>query len=297
MGGAQVGSVVHALAPPLLTLVLLIIVLGDAARKGIRSAMSIKAKEEKEDAANDSPASDAAAPDAPTHKPSEVVLERSRDTRTRLFLVWVVCIGLVVTKGLLFEMCSTTWWILTVGSALFLCGLSWLVAGTLSEQVPVDDDDIDFREKAFPLAKMSIVAGAIAALCGIGGGMVMGPILVELKIPPPVSTATTATTLVVLSTSTLLIYICRGMAPPEYAICLSVFTMMGAAVGKVLCGWWVQKTGKQSVIVWILAGVTVISMVLMGLQGILTLARDPSDAFAFKNFCEGHMHHTVPTTD
>merc|ERR1719162_1445482 len=125
----------------------------------------------------------------------------------------------------------------------------------------------------------------------------MGPILVELKVPPPISAATTATTLVVLSTSTLLIYICRGMAPPDYAVLLSGFSMLGAAIGKVLCGWWVRRTGKQSIIVWTLVGVTVCSMVLLGIEGILTFIRDPSKASTFRNFCSGHVHHTVPATD
>merc|ERR1719327_930072 len=133
--------------------------------------------------------------------------------------------------------------------------MSWMYANMLSDQEPVDANDLDFREMAFPIAKYSILAGAIAALCGIGGGMVMGPILVELKVPPPISAATTATTLVVLSTSTLLIYICRGMAPLDYSILPGSCSLIGAGVGKVLCGIWVRRTGKQSTIVWILAGV------------------------------------------
>lgn len=293
MGGAQVGSVIHALAPPVVTLALLLLVLGDAARKGIRSAINISAKEEKQDDTDTSQPSEA----TPADDKSGEVWARSDSARNRLLLVWVLCIVLVATKGLLFEMCSPMWWTLSVGSAALLCGLSWMFATAVSEQDPVDADDIDFREKAFPLAKMSMLAGTIAALCGIGGGMVMGPILVELKIPPPVSTATTATTLVVLSTSTLLIYICRGMAPPDYAICLSIFTFCGAGVGKMLVGWWVRKTGKQSIIVWTLAGVTVCSMLLMGLEGVLTFSRDSSAFFAFRDLCQGHLHHSIPRTD
>jgi len=292
MGGAQVGSVIHAVAPPMLTLVLLMCVLADAARKGIRSAINMKAKEDKKTDSENAQPVESSGPD----QNSEKVLARSNSARNRLVLVWILCIALVATKGLLFEICSPAWWILTIATAAVLCGLSWAFAGTLSEQEAVDADDIDFSEKAFPLAKISILAGTIAALCGIGGGMVMGPILVELNIPPPVSTATTATTLVVLSTSTLLIYIIRGAAPLEYSICLSVFTFMGAAVGKVLVGWWVQKTGKQSVIVWTLAGVTVCSMLLMGLEGALTFSRDPAAALAFRDFCQTPIHHSTPPT-
>jgi len=306
MGGAQVGAVVHALAPPVMTLVLLLIVLGDAARKGVRSALNISAQEEKEREMKGGPpevashtVSAVARATAEEDQKSAIVLERSTGSRNRLVLIWMLCIALVATKGLMFPMCSPIWWILTIGSAALLSGLSWMFATALSVQEPVDEDDIDFREHAYSLAKMSMFAGCIAAMCGIGGGMIMGPILVELrpKVPPAVSAATTATTLVVLSTSTLLIYICRGMAPPDYSICLSIFTFFGAGVGKILCGWWIAKTGKQSVIVWVLATVTVCSMMLMGLQGIMTFTRDPAGAIAVRNFCAGHIHHTLPATD
>lgn len=297
MGGAQVGSVLHALAPSLATLLLLLLVLGDAARKGVHSAMNISAKEAKtEDEKGEPPSVEAALQQQPDEN-AELVWQRSKSAGKWLLLIWALCIALIATKGAFFEICSPIWWIMTFGSAVLLSGLSWMFAGTLSVQEPVDSDDIDFRQDAFPLVKMSILAGAIAALCGIGGGMVMGPILVELKVPPPISAATTATTLVVLSTSTLLIYVSRGIAPWDYAILLSCFTMIGAAVGKVICGWWVRRTGKQSIIVWILAGVTVCSMLLLGIEGTLTFIRDPPAALAFRNFCQGHVHHTVPMTD
>jgi len=295
MGGSQVGSVVHAWCPPIVTLVLLMIVLADAARKGIRSATAIAAKEAKQEAKQEDSFTmqQAAEPD---HN-GEIVNARSKNARMKLLGIWALVIALVATKGLLFSMCSPAWWILTVATFVLLSGLSLSFANTLSEQEPVDEDDIDFRVNAYPLVMMSLLAGAIAAICGIGGGMVMGPILVELKVPPPVSAATTATTLVVLSTSTLLIYVCRGMAPSDYTIFLSIFTLVGAGVGKVLVGWWVRKTGKQSMIVWILACVTVLSLLLMATQGGLTFVRNPVEASSFKNFCSGHVHHTVPRTD
>jgi len=293
MGGAQVGAVVHAVAPPVLTTVLLLIVLGDAAYKGINNAVKMAAKEDKQEAPNDTGASQGSVVD----DKKDIILDRSRCAQIRLLVIWIIGIAVILTKGLLFEICSPAWWILTFGAAIILIGLSWMYAKVLSDQEHVDLDDIDFREKAFPLCRMSVIAGILAAMCGIGGGMVMGPILVESKIAPPVASATTATTLVVLSTSTLLIYVCRGVAPFEYALCLSLFSLVGAAAGKVLVGWWVQKTGKQSIIVWTLAGVTVLSMVLMGFEGFLTFARNPSTALAVKNLCEGHIHHTVPAVD
>merc|ERR1712216_913361 len=51
------------------------------------------------------------------------------------------------------------------------------------------------------LVAFSYGAGAVASLCGIGGGMLMGPIMLEMGLSPQISAATTATTLFMLSTT------------------------------------------------------------------------------------------------
>merc|ERR1719401_2646382 len=109
-----------------------------------------------------------------------------------------------------------------------------------------------------------------------------------MKVPPAVAAATTATTLLVLASSTALIYICRGTMPWRYAVLLSSFTAVGASIGKIIAGRWVARTGKQSAIVWTLVAVTVLSTVLMGFQGISTVASDGWSAFYFRPFCGGH---------
>eukprot|EP00415_Alexandrium_ostenfeldii_P002561 UN2561 len=157
----------------------------------------------------------------------------------------------------------------------------------MSNEVPVDENCLDFRELAFPIAKWSFIAGVLAAVCGIGGGMVMGPILVGLKVPPAVSSATTATTLLVLSSSMCLVYICRGVAPKDYSIYLSVITTAGALTGKVLIGRWVRRTGKDSVLVWALAGITIVSTILMGTLGIIRVYQNGLDSIKPGTLCGG----------
>lgn len=114
--------------------------------------------------------------------------------------------------------------------------------------------------------------------------MVMGPILVQLSVPPPVSAATTATTLLILSSSTGLVYMCRRMAPVDYSAYLSFITMCGAFTGKVVVGRWVRRTGKESVIVWCLAAITVSSVVVMGCLGFFKVI--DSTKWSFRNVCD-----------
>mmetsp|Transcript_122784 Transcript_122784/g.191688 ORF Transcript_122784/g.191688 Transcript_122784/m.191688 type:complete len:508 (-) Transcript_122784:52-1575(-) len=297
MAGAQVGSVLHALAPPALTLVLLLIVLLDSARKSLRLAHNMTAKEaEAEKKVEGKPENTTVVEQVSEDPNAEKILHRSHIAKWCLLGLWLLVLALILVKGVFLPLCTWSWWTVTFAMAAFLGCCSLYFAQWLSSQEKVDEFDIDFQEHAFALSRMSLIAGALAALCGIGGGMVMGPLLVEMKVPPPVSSATTATTLVVLSSSTLLVYIVRGVAPAGYSVFLPLFTMGGALTGKMLVGWWIRKTGKQSLIVWALAAVTILSICLMGMQGLMTIVKNPPAAIAFRNFCAGHIHHTVPKT-
>eukprot|EP00931_Biecheleriopsis_adriatica_P014221 TRINITY_DN11592_c0_g1_i1.p1 TRINITY_DN11592_c0_g1~~TRINITY_DN11592_c0_g1_i1.p1 ORF type:complete len:495 (-),score=84.26 TRINITY_DN11592_c0_g1_i1:10-1494(-) len=286
MAGAQLGSVIHAYAPPALTLAVLVVTLIDSFRSALASALKMSAKElEKEkEGSLEKVTEGSVAEEQDPH--STVIWERNAAARLNLGCVWVVCMVLVFCKGQLVPICSAQWWVLTFGTSALLGSWGWYYAGHLSSKEPLDEHDLDFKQMSHSLFSRSLFAGVLSAVCGIGGGMVMGPILVRMKIPPPVSSATTATTLLVLSSSTLLVYLCRGSAPTGYSICLSLCTLCGATIGKTCVAWFVHRTGKQSTIVWLLAALLAISLALAGIMGIASVLADKSAALALIHFCQ-----------
>lgn len=300
MAGSQIGSVIHAVAPPAVLLLLLCVVLLDAARKGVNNALKIREKEKdqashkplatKEIAVAPNPADETSGSSSDESTSSsfgdeDEVSERISGAKCKLFFLWLFCVAVVLSRNLIFHVCALQWWLLVVAAALLLGGFGIHYALQISKEVPVDENCLDFRQLALPLVKWSLIAGVLAAMCGIGGGMVMGPILVDLKVPPPVSSATTATTLLVLSSSVALVYICRGVAPKDYSIYLSILTTAGALSGKVLIGRWVKRTGKESVLVWALAGITVASTILMGTLGIMRVYQNGWASFQLGSLC------------
>mmetsp|Transcript_106314 Transcript_106314/g.328286 ORF Transcript_106314/g.328286 Transcript_106314/m.328286 type:complete len:451 (-) Transcript_106314:305-1657(-) len=297
MSGSQIGSVLHAVAPAAVLVFALCVVLIDAARKGVSNALNLQAKEREASASKavallDEESSESESDSLePSSSESSVVLDneearaRISDAKCKLVCIWIFCVVVVLLRNLVFHVCEVEWWLLVVFSSLALGAFGLYYAFTLSKEVPADENCLDFRELAFPLTKWSFIAGILAAVCGIGGGMVMGPILVGLKVPPPVSSATTATTLLVLSSSMALIYICRGVAPRDYSIYLSVITTFGALTGKVVIGRWVRRTGRESVLVWALAGITIVSTVLMGALGIIRVWQSGMDSLHLGSLC------------
>merc|ERR1719221_2395631 len=124
------------------------------------------------------------------------------------------------------------------------------------------------------IAVWSLMAGMLAALCGIGGGMIMGPRLLDLGFLPQVQAATTATTLFVMSTSTVLAFIIQGTAPLDYTLLLACFTGVGAVFGKAVIGWLVKRFRRPSIIMFLLGGIILTSVVVMVGTGLVDVIND-----------------------
>merc|ERR1712187_215868 len=114
----------------------------------------------------------------------------------------------------------------------------------------------------------------MAALCGIGGGMIMGPKLLDLGVIPQGQSATTATTLFVMSSSTAIAFLVQGSAPFDYAIFLASATGVGAVFGKVVVGWVVKKFRRPSLIIFLLGGIILASVIIMAITGTIDVVND-----------------------
>merc|ERR1712217_783697 len=89
-----------------------------------------------------------------------------------------------------------------------------------------------------------------------------------------VQSATTGTTLFVMSTSTALAFIVQGVAPIDYAMFLAFATGLGALVGKALVGWIVKRLNRPSIIIFLLGGIITASIIVMAITGGIDVAND-----------------------
>lgn len=131
----------------------------------------------------------------------------------------------------------------------------------------------------------TFVAGIVAGLIGIGGGMVLGPLMLVMGINPRVSTATTATMILLTSSSVAVMFVMSGLVPWQYALYFFCFCLCGAYIGKTRIDAYVKKTGMGSILVGILA--TIIALATAGCIFILftNLAKVDWCLDGFKPFC------------
>jgi len=147
---------------------------------------------------------------------------------------------------------------------------------------PFTEDDVFWdNSKLRFYAFFTFVAGIVAGLIGIGGGMVLGPLMLVMGIHPRVSTATTGTMIVLTSSSVAVLFVTSGLVPWQYAVYFFCICLLGALIGKTKIDGYVKKTGKASVLIFLLA--TIIALATLGFV-VLALTRLAALDWCFDGF-------------
>jgi uncharacterized membrane protein YfcA len=143
--------------------------------------------------------------------------------------------------------------------------------------------------------------GAIGGLIGVGGALVLGPVLMITGIHPSVSTATTASMVVFTSSNIALMYVISGMVPKSYAIFYFFVCVVGALFGKSKIDAYVKRTGRASLLILILCGIITCSTVGCLSIALSSLANQDWCFDGFKKFCtvssEAEVDHCSTAED
>jgi len=115
----------------------------------------------------------------------------------------------------------------------------------------------------------------------------MGPILLDLGCLPQVQSATMATTLFAMSTSTCLGFLVAGVVPVKCALWLSFATDAAAILGTVTIGYIAKKFRRPAEIDFLLDGIIATSALVMVSAGIIDILNDIRHGrdMLFKSLC------------
>ncbi|CAI5740208.1 unnamed protein product [Hyaloperonospora brassicae] len=129
----------------------------------------------------------------------------------------------------------------------------------------------------FPLACAG--AGVVAGLFGVGGGIVTGPLMIEMGIVPEVASATTALMVLYSSAAATAQFAVFGMIAWDWALLMFAVALVVTAFSQVVILGFVRRTGRQSVIV-LCIGVTIcVGAVLMTYESIVRTIADAGKPF------------------
>ncbi|PON88445.1 Transmembrane protein TauE-like [Trema orientale] len=209
-----------------------------------------------------------------------------------LVAVWIIILGLQIAKNHTTN-CSILYWVLnflqipvTVGVTLFEAVSLYKgkrVIASKGEVITV------WRVKRLIVCcAFGILAGMVGGLLGLGGGFIMGPLFLELGIPPQVSSATATLVMAFSSSMSVVEYYLLRRFPVPYALYFAGVAIFSALVGQHVVGKVIRILGRASLIIFILSSMIFISAITLGGVGIAhTIEKiKHKEYMGFENICK-----------
>jgi len=130
-------------------------------------------------------------------------------------------------------------------------------------------EDLKWNGKTiFLFLCFSVLAGIAAGFLGIGGGLITGPVLIEMGVISQVATATSSYMILFTSSATTVQFIILGRLPWKYAVWYFCTGVLAAIIGQFGVAEIIKRYKKQAFVNFLLAFIIVLSVVLMtGIEG------------------------------
>ncbi|PFH36560.1 hypothetical protein BESB_047520 [Besnoitia besnoiti] len=217
-----------------------------------------------------------------------------------LLIIWIINLVVTFIKGgrrstfHIVPFCSTAYWVVYAVGCLFLASVALLWGSFLTARhrkrirlcIRRYSPIVYTSSNVQLLLTQAFLAGVLGAIMGIGGGMILGPILLLKGVPPSVSSALTSC-LVLLSASTAAtINLTSRMAPPSVSGVLFLVLFCTTLVGKSLLDSYIKKRHLERWLVALLIGVMVCSIGCSIAAGIIDGVNGPPSVQQFMDPCD-----------
>lgn len=197
-----------------------------------------------------------------------------------LVACFVGCVVLTILKGsghgsiIGVECGSTVFWLLSFAPVPWVILFGWYFRRRLlseyDEKVKnhhVFHDEIEWnttRTITYPL--ICTLAGVFAGLFGVGGGIVKGPLMLEMGVNPSVAAATAATMIFFTTSAACVSFVIFGLLELEYGVSGFIMGLVCTAVGQAGINAWMKAAKRQSPPVLSIGFVMAFSTLLVGIE-------------------------------
>ncbi|CAD6225235.1 unnamed protein product [Miscanthus lutarioriparius] len=210
-----------------------------------------------------------------------------------LAFVWVAFLGLQVTKNYVAS-CSIWYWVLNSLQIPVAVGVTVYEAYGLRTGKRVLSSKGSQQQSTLRIRQLlvyclfGILAGLIGGLLGMGGGFIMGPLFLELGIPPQVSSATATFTMMFSSSMSVVEYYLLHRFPVPYAAYFTAVAFVAAITGQHCMRKLIAWLGRVSLIIFILASMIFVSALTLGGVGISNIVHrmERHQYMGFESLCK-----------
>ncbi|XP_039125798.1 LOW QUALITY PROTEIN: sulfite exporter TauE/SafE family protein 3-like [Dioscorea cayenensis subsp. rotundata] len=209
-----------------------------------------------------------------------------------LVFVWVAFLILQITKNYT-ESCSEWYWILNALQIPVSVGVTSYEAVNLytGKRVIASKGDEGTSWKVLQLVMYcltGILAGIVGGLLGLGGGFILGPLFLELGVPPQVSSATATFAMTFSASMSVIEYYLLKRFPVPYALYFVAVATFAAFIGQHAVRKLINILGRASIIIFILALTIFVSAISLGGVGIsnMVVKIQRKEYMGFDNLCK-----------
>lgn len=189
-----------------------------------------------------------------------------------LFAVWFAILACEIGQKYT-TTCSVAFWVLNllqVPVAIGASGYEGYMLYTGKRKIASRGDagaDWKIHQLVFACF-IGMCGGMVGGLLGLGGGFILGPLFLEMGIPPQVASATATFAMMFSSSMSVVEYYLLKRFPVPYALYFVAVSTFAALVGQCLVRKLVIILGRASLIIFILAFTIYVSAVSLGGVGI-----------------------------
>ncbi|OMJ70993.1 hypothetical protein SteCoe_30894 [Stentor coeruleus] len=189
--------------------------------------------------------------------------------------------------------CSGGYWSVTIIAFIILLVISiyfgFFMIGKhiIKNKLGYDFDTMDLNwtiKMILIVCIAGFIAGLAAGIVGVGGGLVMNPVMLRLGLRPEVSTATSSFMVLFTATISMLQYAVAGKLNFVYGLWALSFSLVGSILGVLVLKKLVEKYKRGSILVLLLALIMGICAIIIPTYGIIQyMGKSGEDNF--KSFC------------
>lgn len=203
-----------------------------------------------------------------------------------LLVVWLsffllhVFIGDKHGKGVVrIKPCGVAYWLATVSQVPFAVAFTaYIIYAKRKKQVAHHHEDgkahssVHTKTETLPalaLPLAAFVTGSLSGLFGIGGGLLLNPVLLQIGIPPQTAAATSSFMVLFCASMSMVQFILLGMNGIGEASVYAGICFVASIAGVVLIERVVRKSGRVSMIVFLVTAIMALSTVIVTCFGAL----------------------------
>ena len=177
--------------------------------------------------------------------------------------------------------CSTLFWFIEFLYFPVSLGLVYLVSKNIKKEFNYRKDigykflpsDIIWNNRnIFKFSLIGLVTGILSGTLGLGGGLILVPLLLSFDVQPLIATSTSLMVVLFESLSVCFQSILLGVLNIDYLIICPILSSIGGLIGTVISRAYIAKTNKSYILVGVVALCLAITLIIFG-YNFLVLSR------------------------